>query len=360
MKKILILFVTIFTLCLFSFESKASYIYTEWGGLDSSEPMKVKKIIDSNSLVDVNGEVLTKTDTNGKSIKVTIGEIVDMVQCEDLLYILDKTNNCFHIFNKDYQVVNSYYGNPQDKNSLLYSPEGIYVIPSTTTDKNGNIFQVHKIYIADSQYKHIDSSGNAIYTNSEGKESTSALEGYSQKTGRIITLTKNTSHKFSGIDKTYFEKPDDPSIKDIAFVPLKITVDPNGRVYCIAQNIYEGILDYNPDGTFNRFFGSNKVSSLGFWSIFFSASQRKKVGVKLQTQFNNLIIDEKNFIFTVSKSTETQYVQRLNYQGTNILKQNGKTAVKGDVSWQQQYEDIPTGPSNFVDIDYNSNGYYSV
>ena len=352
MKKIFILLVTVFALCLFSFESKASYIYTEFGGIDASEPMKVKKILDSNSLV--------KIEADGTETKISIGEIVDMVQCEDLLYILDKTNACFHVLDKDYHVVGTYTGNAQDDKSLLHQAEGIYVIPTTTVDKQGNVFKAHKIYIADTQYKHMDDNNNPIYANADGEISMEPLEGYTQKTGRIFTLTKTSTHKFTSVDKLIYEKPLDPSIKDIAFNPVKITVDPEGRVYCIAQNIYEGIIDYNPDGTFNRFFGSNKVSSLGFWSFLYSASQRKKVGVKLQTQFNNLIIDDKNFILTVSKSTETQFVQRLNYQGTNILKQNGMVAVKGDVSWQQQYDTIPTGPSNFVDIDYNENGYYSV
>lgn len=349
MKKIFILFISIFTVCLFSTEMKASYIYTEFGGISTSEPMKVKKILDSNSL--------KKIKSDGTEEKVTIGEIVDMVQCENLLYILDKTYNCFHVLDENYNVLTT-YPDPNKtstkENEKIHQAEGIYVIPDKSVSGK------HHVYIADTQYKHVDNSDKPIYTNEEGKESSEALEGYSQKTGRIFKLFKTSTHAFGMDNSTIFYKPDDPSIKDIAFNPIKITVDPDGRVYCIAQNIYEGILDYNPDGTFNRFFGSNKVSSMGFWSFLLSAAQRKKLGVKLQAQFNNLVIDDKNFIFTVSKSTETQYVQRMNYQGTNILKQNGMVQVKGDISYQSQYEEIPQGPSNFVDIDYNKNGYYSV
>ena len=351
MKKILILFVTIFVLSFNGFESKASYNYTEFGGIESSEPMKVKKILDSNTLVDKDGnKIQINILKDGALAKTGVGEIADIAKCENLLYLLDKANNAIIVLNENYVVENIYdvsnsskmsqSGTTYDDNLRLHSPEGIYVI------KDGNR---HKIFVADTEYVHLDADGNNIL-----------MEGTEQsETGRVMVFLRTQNGNIAK-QKLEFTKPDDPAIKGKQFKPSKITVDKEGRVYCIAKNVYEGIIDFNPDGSFNRFFGNNKVSSLGFWSIFYSKEQRKKLATKLQSVFNNLIIDNKNFIFTVSKETETLFVQRLNYQGSNILKENGMVKVKGDVSWQWQYEDIPTGASNFVDIDYNENGYFSV
>ena len=40
------------------------------------------------------------------------------------------------------------------------------------------------------------------------------------------------------------------------FTPLKVSVDYAGRVYCVAQNMFEGIMVFDTNGQFTGFFGT--------------------------------------------------------------------------------------------------------
>lgn len=51
------------------------------------------------------------------------------------------------------------------------------------------------------------------------------------------------------------------------FKPLKISVDYADRIYCIAQNMFQGIMVFETDGNFSGFFGTIDVT-LSLWEKF--------------------------------------------------------------------------------------------
>ena len=51
------------------------------------------------------------------------------------------------------------------------------------------------------------------------------------------------------------------------FVPLKVTVDYADRIYCIAQNMFEGIMVFETNGEFSGFFGTIDVK-ITLWEKF--------------------------------------------------------------------------------------------
>jgi uncharacterized cupredoxin-like copper-binding protein len=71
------------------------------------------------------------------------------------------------------------------------------------------------------------------------------MEGTDQsETGRVMVFLRTQNGNIAK-QKLEFTKPDDPAIKGKQFKPSKITVDKEGRVYCIAKNVYEGIIDFD-------------------------------------------------------------------------------------------------------------------
>ena len=59
----------------------------------------------------------------------------------------------------------------------------------------------------------------------------------------------------------------------ILYQPAKIVVDGSGRLYTIAKNTYQGIIEYNQQGEFNRFLGKNLVTKRSWWSFLLSEEQ---------------------------------------------------------------------------------------
>ncbi|MGN1148438.1 MAG: gluconolactonase, partial [Lachnospiraceae bacterium] len=140
----------------------------------------------------------------------------------------------------------------------------------TTFDNNGTedtfkqpygvcVSENNQIYVADSQNKRV------VVLNEDG------------------TLAK------------IVENPQSESLDDgFVFVPLKVTVDYADRIYVIAQNMFEGIMVFDSDGTFSSFFGTIDVEiSLWekFWKRIATKEERSKQLLYIPTEFTGIDID---------------------------------------------------------------------
>ncbi len=188
--------------------------------------------------------------------------------------------------------------------------------------------------------------------------------------GVFITDTKNyrivkLNHDYQVIDT--FSDIDDPTFEEILFEPLKITVDPSGRMYVIANNVYEGILEINSDGSFNRYTGVNPIKLTPF-EIFsrrvMTEEQIAQLQLFLPTEYTNLVINEKNFIYATSKvsvNNAENPIQLINPKGVDVIKRNGYFPPMADIQYvvgMNPY--VVSGPSSLVDIAYTSDGIYTV
>ena len=148
------------------------------------------------------------------------------------------------------------------------------------------------------------------------------------------------------------------------YLPSKIAVDRDGRVYTIASSTFEGIIEYNSNGEFNRFLGKNLVTKRSWWTFLLTDAQYETLSTNNPNQFTNLIIDERNLIYATakpdSKSTVAQQMIKLiNTSGSDVLKRNGYVKPDGDVKYSQFVKPAITGPSIFVAIDANDARIYS-
>ena len=153
------------------------------------------------------------------------------------------------------------------------------------------------------------------------------------------------------------------------FFPSKIVTDVTGRVYLICEGVYEGILLMSYQGEFMRMVGVN-YTTLSVWDAikrnFKTEEQLKQEVTILQTTFNNLTIDSKGFLYTVSSAVTNAdgttnsdaMIKRINQANTDVLKRNGYSKPKGDLMTIKT--GAKAGGSNFIAIAINEYGVYTV
>lgn len=146
------------------------------------------------------------------------------------------------------------------------------------------------------------------------------------------------------------------------FKPLKISVDYADRIYCIAQNMFQGIMVFETDGNFSGFFGTIDVT-LSLWEKFWkkvaTKEERSNQTLYIATEFTGIDIDEDGFVYAtnIDKSGE-QGVRRLNPKGEDVIKKGRKANVGGDL-WIDSVVSY-SGPSQITDVVYRGHGIYSL
>ena len=171
---------------------------------------------------------------------------------------------------------------------VLQSPRGVFV----TEEKH--------IYVA-------DRDGNAIYVfDSEGNQ----LQKYG--------------------------KPDSPLYGEaMEFLPSKLVVNDAGVMYIVCEKNTNGIVEISPTdgGTFLGYFGTNfaKVTlQTIIYRTIMTEEQRAKQVSNIPSTPDNLAIDEKGLIYTVTRGEELTTLKRLNIAGSNMIKGNACQGVYDD------------------------------
>lgn len=146
------------------------------------------------------------------------------------------------------------------------------------------------------------------------------------------------------------------------FTPLKVSVDYAGRVYCVAQNMFEGIMVFETNGEFTGFFGTIEVSISAwdkFWRKLATKEERSQQQLFIPTEFTGIDIDEEGFVYASNVDTAgTQAVRRLNPKGEDVIRMGPQANLGGDlqINGTSQY----AGASKITDVVYREKGMYSV
>ena len=150
--------------------------------------------------------------------------------------------------------------------------------------------------------------------------------------------------------------------EDYVFKPLKISVDYADRIYCIAQNMFQGILVFETDGEFSGFFGTINVT-LSLWEKFWkkvaTKEERENQTLYIATEFTGMDIDDNGFVYATNiDEAGEQGVRRLNPRGEDVIKKGRNENVGGDL-WIAA-SGTYGGASQITDVVYRDNGIYSL
>lgn len=157
------------------------------------------------------------------------------------------------------------------------------------------------------------------------------------------------------------EKPDTDLIEEqTAFNVTKVMHDENGITYVLVDGITDGALSFDSDGSFIGFYGTNRIKltaavlSEYIWSKFMTRTQISSGMRRTPASFTNFDIDDDQFIYTVTGTTNTKgNFRKLNFKGLDLLevKQYGDEEVD------------PVSPeknaTSFVDVEVDSQGFIS-
>ena len=270
---------------------------------------------------------------NAQTLGTKLSSPEDFVIYENVLYMIDSVENKVITINRDFQLLAEYntFSLTQDYMDEL-TAEGITEFPDLTLKSPYGIdVKPSGIYIAD--------TGNY----------------------RIVKL----NHDFEVID--VFSDMEDPTFDTISFEPRNITVDATERMYVVAKNVYEGIMEINTDGSFNRFTGVNPVSLTPleiFRRSLMTEAQLAQLKLFLPTEYTSVQIDDRSFIYATSKPSNDQAentIQLINPKGVDVIKRNGYHPPMGDVHFMVGMNNyVVTGPSLLVDIASSDHGIYTV
>ena len=198
---------------------------------------------------------------------------------------------------------------------------------SVLQDKDGN---------EDSLYKpsSIFVRGQTVYIADTGNERALKLD----ISGRIL--------------QTY-TRPEVEMYAEEALIPLKILADADDNVYVIAQNVYQGIMVYQDDGTFTGYYGSPPVTVTldllvdKFWKNFMSEEQISGISKYVPIEYSSFTWDPAGYIYAVISNTQNyqEQLRKLNTRGNNIF-----PYTKNFGESETVYYDRATWTNNFVDV----------
>lgn len=203
---------------------------------------------------------------------------------------------------------------------------------------------------------------------------------YNPNTGEdFIYLADRSNNQVIVVDALTYDvvlfvtAPDDVTFAQKQFAPTKIVTDGAGRIYVIADNVYEGIIQFSPEGKFHGFTGVNYVTLTPweiFWRNFSTEEQLAKQASIINTSFTSMTVDRNGFIYATSfaltnaanqVTDDNAMIKRINPLGKDVLRRNGYQSPKGDVIYVRVGTLMPRrGPSKFSGITVNENGVYTV
>lgn len=158
-----------------------------------------------------------------------------------------------------------------------------------------------------------------------------------------------------------YGKPEHPlygSTQD--FLPLKIVVNESGTMYIICESNNNGIVQISPveGGTFLGYFGTNNTSA-SLWRIIWRAiqtdAQRAKSQGNLPSTPDNMAIDEKGLIYTVTRGEKEDTLKRLNIAGVNMIECDAYEDVPAAVA-VGNHDNVFVASTNGYIYEYNNEG----
>jgi DNA-binding beta-propeller fold protein YncE len=189
------------------------------------------------------------------------------------------------------------------------------------------------VYVADtgnSRIVEFDNKGNWIryltvpespLNKPEGIFVTKDLDIYVADTGnkRVVHLDKN------GKLIKEFKKPESRFIPEgFKYDPIKLVVDKRGFLYIATLGGYQGLLELDPDGNFQGFYGANKTQFSALDAIkrvLYTKEMYANEISKLPGSISSVAVDKDGFIYTTTAGQDIKknQIKKLDIKGLDMF-----------------------------------------
>lgn len=238
-------------------------------------------------------------------------------------------------------------------------------------DENGHCFVVDT---GNNRIVRLDESFRLIETYSEFVMKDGSITSINEPTGIHMSLNGKAYIADGGNQRVLVLDQDMKTVhlelkvtaeevfrREFSFRPLKVVADSSGRTYVIADGMYDGLMEFDPQGRFLGFTGASRIIPNiveWFWNFIGTEEQRRQRLRSIPTEFTNLCIDNEGFVFTVSSNVDqwnpqaSEPVRRQTAMGMNILRYDPILGMPiGDLEFPYPTSTARVrGPSRLVDI----------
>jgi len=223
------------------------------------------------------------------------------------------------------------------------------------------------IYVADTGNSRImvgDIEGNLVRVVGEGVLQT-PMGVFVTKNGHIYVADRdrNAIVEFDNVGNVLKEytKPSNPLYGEtLSFLPLKLVVNDAGVIFTICESNTNGIVEISPaeGGTFLGYFGTNDANDslmVVLRRLISTREQRAKMVSNLPPTPDNLGIDHKGLIYTVTRGEGIRTLKRLNIAGKNVMTPDTYESIPAAVSAGNHDNVFMISRQGFI-FEFNSEG----
>lgn len=164
---------------------------------------------------------------------------------------------------------------------------------------------------------------------------------------------------------------------DTIYKPVAVAVDSYGRLFIVSSTTYDGIIVMSDRGDFYGYIGAQKVS-ISAWDAMWREINPDDANREeyLSTEFNNITIDNQNFIYVTTSSIDEGAqqgaisgkdktgtyapVKKLNASGADVMARNGFYPPSGEVKVSNLDTSTIKGASTIVDAAVGPQGTWSI
>ncbi|OPX44969.1 serine/threonine-protein kinase PknD [Ruminiclostridium hungatei] len=217
-----------------------------------------------------------------------------------------------------------YIPDPEKPAQKIYSP--------LSKPKDLFIDNKDNIYIADTgnnRVVQLDENGKLIRVIAVRESPLSKPQGlFVDSRNGDIYIADTGNHRVVRLDKEgsfirEFTRPDTKFLsKDFKYDPIKLIADKRGFLYIATMGGYQGLLQLDPEGNFQNFFGANRAAFSVMDAVkrtLYSREMYAKEIRKLPGSVTSVTIDTDGFIYTVTNGVESGQVKKLNVAGKDLL-----------------------------------------
>lgn len=305
--------VSIFPKTALAAESSAysTYEYNEFGeAIETPVGYVLSRIIDSESL----------------GLSSSMNGVQSIVKKDGNIYLLDSGNSRILVLDESFQLVKKYEN---------------FTVSQTVREQYEVLDVDEKIEISGAKDIAVCDDGTIYIADTLGN--------------RILVV--NTVGEIVSVILRPDENLNDT---EAAFSPVAVEIDKDGWVYVASDSISQGLMVFDKNGEFKRFFAANRVltttEALVQWfrDTFMTLTQLEFVEQNAPVTIYNMDFDENGFLYTVSPYSDDKstvavsgLVKKYNYQSEDVLDSN---LIFGDIEEGKK-------KTYFKDVDIDDFGF---